>query len=69
MYILLDNNRVKEIIPDINPVFPNVPIQERYPAQFVDKLVYASDSLIIEQGYIYNSELGVFLAPEPEVIE
>lgn len=35
MYILLEDNKVKEIIPDIAPIFPGIPIEARYTAEFV----------------------------------
>lgn len=35
MYILLDKGKVREIIPDIAPMFPGIPIEARYTAEFV----------------------------------
>lgn len=70
MYILLNNNIVKEIIPDINSDLPGVPIEKRYPAAFVAELIHADDSADIRQGYVYDPETGVFAEPEePEYVE
>lgn len=71
MYILLNNNTVKEIIPDINPDLPGVPIEKRYPAAFVAELIHADDSADIRQGYVYDPETGAFAEPEyvePEIV-
>lgn len=66
MYILLERNTVKEIIPDIDPVFPGVPIGDRYPAEFVEKLLHFSDDAEVEQNWIYDPESGTFFAPPAE---
>lgn len=73
MYILLDSNTVKEIIPDENPVFPGVPIEKRYPPDFVAKLLYVEDDIEVAQNWIYDPESETFSAtpvpepsPEPE---
>lgn len=67
MYILLDENRVREIIPDIDPVFPGVPIGDRYPAKFLARLLHVSDDTQVEQNWVYDPETGAFSAPpQPE---
>ena len=39
-YIRLDGkNRVMEIIPDENPIFPGIPIEQRYTAEYIATLV------------------------------
>lgn len=69
MYILLsDNNTVLEIIPDENPVFPGVPIEERYAPDFVAKLMHMPDSTEVEQNWVYDSAAGTF-APEPVEVD
>lgn len=70
MYILLDNNAVKEFIPDINHAFPEIPIEKRYPPAFVEKLVYVEDATDILAGYVYDPETETFSPPpEPEYPE
>ena len=67
MYILLDEDRVREIIPDIDPVFPGVPIGDRYPAKFLARLLHVSDDTQVEQNWIYDAETGAFSEPpQPE---
>ncbi len=68
-YVRLNNNVVVEIIPEFDPVFPNVPITERYPAEFVKKLVAVDDSVEVRVGMVYNAETGVFSVPEPPAVE
>ena len=35
MYVKLDSGVVMEVIPNIDPAFPDVPIVDRYPADFI----------------------------------
>lgn len=66
MYVRLDeNNFVTEIIPDIDPVFPDVPVSERYTADFVAALIYVDDSVEIACGMVYDKEAETFAFPEP----
>lgn len=70
MYILLDENNVKEIIPDEDPVFPGVPIGERYAPDFVAQLMHVPDGVRVAQNWVYDPEDGTFSeppAPEPPV--
>lgn len=68
MYILLtDNNTVAEIIPDENPVFPGVPIEQRYAPDFVEKLLHVSDETEVAQNWVYDPETQTFAEPpKPE---
>ena len=71
MYVLLtEQNIVKELIPDKHPAFPDAPIEERYPADFVAALLHVDDSTEVAQNMVYDPETGVFSAPvieEPEI--
>lgn len=70
MYILLNNNTVSEIIPDIDPVFPGIPIENRYTAKFVAQLLHVADDVEVKQNWVYDPESGVFSEPpEPEPVE
>lgn len=64
-YVRLNNNVVAEIIPAIDPIFPDVPIEQRYPVEFVKKLVAIDDSVEVRVGMIYDKETGAFSEPEP----
>lgn len=68
MYILLNDNIVAEIIPDMNPDLPGVPIEERYPANFISHLIYVSDDTDVEQHYVYDPEAGTFSEPVLEEV-
>lgn len=64
MYIYLTkNNRVKEIIPTFNPLLPGVPINERYPEEFIDLLVEVEDNDSIQEGFIYDNLTKSFREP------
>ena len=68
MYILLtDKNTVAEIIPDENPIFPGVPIEQRYAPDFVAKLLHFPDETEVEQNWVYDPETQTFAEPpKPE---
>ena len=38
-YLRLEKGVVAEIIPEFNPLFPSVPVAERYPADFIKSLI------------------------------
>ena len=68
MYILLNNNTVAEIIPDEDPIFPGIPIEQRYAPDFVAKLLHVADDTAVKQNQVYDPETGTFSdppAPEP----
>lgn len=61
MYILLTKqNTVSEIIPDENPIFPGVPIAERYAPDFVDKLQHFPDDTEVSQNWLYDPDENRF---------
>lgn len=71
MYILLNNNRVKEIIPDVDPRFPEVPIGKRYEERFVKSLLHVEDGTEVRCGMVYNAGSGEFCedkAPHTEFV-
>lgn len=65
MYVYIVDNVAYELIPAINPAFPDIPIEQRYPAAFLANCVYTDD--YVEQGYIYED--GHFHEPAEEVPE
>lgn len=70
IYALIgEDNRVREIIKS-EGVFENIPLNQRYPQEIVDKCVEIDSS--VKEGMDYNSETGEFtehIDPVPEVIE
>lgn len=70
MYILLTNNAVAEIIPDEDPIFPGIPIGQRYTPDFVAKLLHVADDTAVKQNQVYDPETGTFSDPPvPEPTE
>ena len=63
MYILLTNNTVAEIIPDEDPIFPGIPIEQRYAPDFVAKLLHVADDTAVKQNQVYDPETGTFSDP------
>lgn len=68
-HIFLIDNVVNEIIPDENPVFPGVPIKDRYAPDFVSKLLHISDETEVHQNWTYDPETKTFSAPVMPEIE
>lgn len=64
MYVRLDSGVVMEMIPDIDPAFPDVPIEERFPAEFIAELLHVEDSTEVGAGMEYDAETGSFGYPE-----
>lgn len=61
MYILLTaENTVSEMIPDENPVFPGIPVDERYAPEFVAQLLHIPDQTMVAQNWSYDPETGKF---------
>lgn len=70
MYILLNqDNTVSEIIPDEDPIFPGISIEDRYEKSFVDKLLHVDDSVEVAQNWAYDAASGLFSEPQPEETE
>lgn len=64
MYILLsESNYVAEIIPDEDPIFPGIPIEQRYAPDFVAKLLCVADDTAVKQNQVYDPETGTFSDP------
>ena len=59
-YVRLEGNIVEEIIPEYIDIFPNLPIEKRYPASFVNKLIKVEDDALVKPGMIYNRSTNEF---------
>ena len=68
MYINLDKNTntVLEVIPTFNPAFPEVPIENRYPASFIANLIEVDDETKVSSGMTLLED-GTFAFVEPEI--
>ena len=70
-YIYLQNNVACEFIPEENPLFPGVPISERYAPDFLALCLRRSTEQItaegIKPGMVYDEATDSFAwPPEPE---
>lgn len=68
MYVRLDDGVVMEMIPDVDPAFPDVPIGERFPADFIAELMHIEDGTEVEVGMEYNAETDSFGYPVSTVV-
>lgn len=63
-YVLLKDNIAQEIIPECDPVFPGVPIEKRYSADFIAQLMPVEDNIAVEQNWVYDPDGKTFAPPE-----
>ena len=68
MYAYIIDKIVREVIPDIDPIFPGIDIKERYPADMLAKCVHVDDRADVKQGMVYDAESGTFSMPEVKPI-
>ena len=62
---------VGSIIPDEDPIFPGIPVEQRYSAEFLKQCIAVEDTVAeaIEAGSKYDPETGTFYVPEPPNVE
>ena len=65
-YVRLENNAVQENIPQFDPSFPEVPIEQRYTNDFLVQCILWEE--LIPLGWIYDEENKKFFDPEEKVI-
>lgn len=58
---------VGSTIPDEDPIFPGIPVEQRFSAEFLKQCIAVEDSVAdaIEAGSKYDPESGTFYVPEP----
>lgn len=67
MYVYIIDNKVRELIPDIDPSFPHIDISERYPSDMLEKCIHLKDDSDIEPGMVYNPETADFYKPNAPI--
>ena len=73
-YIYLNNlGEVREFIDEFNPIFSDIPIENRYAKDFLDQCLIMTEEEIVDRkiqlGMYYNKEEDEFYFPEPPIIE
>ena len=66
MYVFMINNRVTQIIPEFDPIFPDIPISKRYSEDFCKKLIQVDDSEDVKLGMYYDKDDNKFYFPKVE---
>ena len=66
-YVFVQNGVVGAIIPEEDPVFPSMPIQRRYSAEFLSRCVTVESGVAVESGWMYVD--GAFIGPVIEEAE
>lgn len=64
-YVYLIEGKVHEIIPEDDPVFPGIPITERYSQRFLADCVTVEDDTPVHEGMLYQDD--VFVEPPQSV--
>lgn len=62
-YIYLVSNIVREIIPEYDPAFPDIPINERYAPDFLAQCIAVPEDTEVSTGMIYDPDTGEFSTP------
>ena len=62
-YIKVIDSIVREIIPEYDPNFPDIPVGERYPKEFINGLIKVPDDTVVSVGMLYNAD-GTFAYPK-----
>lgn len=62
---------VGSIFPEEDPVFPGIPVEQRFSSEFLKQCIIVEDSVAdaIESGSKYDPESGTFYVPEPPSVE
>ncbi|WP_027399093.1 hypothetical protein [Anaerovorax odorimutans] len=69
-YCYLEKNTVQEIIPEFVEIFPNIPIQERYSKEFLDKCIEVEEDISVEVGYTYeDGNFKESVSATPTIVE
>lgn len=57
-YALLNDRIVCEIIPEYSDIFPDMPISQRYPTDFLEKLIVVGDDVKIGMEFKEDENFG-----------
>ena len=63
MIAYIVNNIVYELIPKENPVFPGVPVTDRYTAEFLTQCVEVPTGVEVAPNDIYDPDNHTFTKP------
>jgi len=62
--VYIDNDRfVREVIPEFNPAFPGIPIEQRYSKEFLDHCLEVPDVVKVEPGMEFLPLKNAFAFP------
>ena len=64
MYIYIKNSTVRNIIPDYDDRFPNIPVEQRFNSSYLEKCVHVADDTTVKIGMVYDVENDCFDYPK-----
>ena len=56
MYAYIENETIINIIQDIDPVFPNTPVEKRFAPEFLSKCQHFPDDALIKTGMVLQAD-------------
>ena len=62
-YIYVVDKKVQEVIPEYVEAFPDIPADQRYSKQFLDKCVVIDETIPVEPTWDYLSDVDLFKTP------
>lgn len=62
-YLVMNDNIVVEIIPEYTDIFPGVPANQRYSAEFLSRCIAVDENIQVEVGQMYNGTTGEITTP------
>lgn len=64
-YLLMNNNVLSEMIPELTDTFPGIPAVERYTLELLAQCVKRDSLEGVELGMTYDPEHDIFFWPDP----
>ena len=62
-FAYVDEGLVIEVIPSENPALPGFTLEQRYSADFLNKLIEIPEGVPVGQSWRYDETSGAFLEP------
>ena len=64
-YVYINKDKtVGAVVPEFDPIFPEIPIDKRYSATFLEKCITVDESVEVRGGMGYNEIAGIFFDKE-----
>ena len=67
----MTTDMVVQVLPEFDPIFPDIPLEDRYSAEFLKCKMEITEAQATEVtgGMFYDEELGFYMPEPPEPVE